>query len=96
MIPCSTKRVGDGIFMVIIRQIFVCCHWLRHLFLGSMLKPRHFILYPDLKKRSIFPDVKQYVFAAISHLITHNDEMNSGCCYIHKNKKQKSSSHNAS
>lgn len=72
MIPCSTKRVGDGIFMVIIRQIFVCCHWLRHLFLGSMLKPRHFILYPDLKKRSIFPDVKQYGFAAISHLITHN------------------------
>lgn len=71
MIPCSPKRVGDGIFMVIIWQVFVCCRWLRHSFLWSVLKPRYFNLHPDLKKKrerekSIFPNVTQlYVFAAI-------------------------------
>lgn len=50
MIPCSPKRVGNGIFMFIICQVFVCCRWLRHSFLGSVLKPRYFNLHPDFKK----------------------------------------------
>lgn len=63
MIPCSPKRVGDGIFMFIICQVFVCCRWLRHSFLGSVLKPRDFNLHPDLKKK----EKEKKVYSPMSH-----------------------------
>lgn len=73
MIPCSPKRVGDGIFMFIICQVFVCCRWLRHSFLGSVLKPRYFNLHPDFKKKrkkkKYIPRCHTICFCCNFHLI---------------------------